>query len=96
MEECIGKTKIIKNISKSIYVNEEVCEKVIDAFIADIIDHLTHGCKVILKNFMILEVIERSERESKNFKTGEPVTYPAVKSVKCKISKTVRDAVNFK
>ena len=45
---------------------------------------------------MSFEIIERAEREGKDLKTGETVTYPPVKSVKCRVSKTVRDAVNEK
>ena len=96
MGETIGKSKIVKNISKRTNVNTEICENVIDAMTNEIVDALVRGDKLAIKNFMTIEVIERGAREGKDLKTGQPVVYPPVKSVKCKISKAVKDAVNGK
>lgn len=96
MGETVGKSKIVKNIAKSTNVNAEVCERIVDALTDEIVAALVRGDKLAIKNFMTIEVIERAARDGKDLKTGKPVTYPPVKSVKCKISKAVKDAVNGK
>lgn len=97
MGETIGKTKLVRNIvAKTNNVSIETCEQVVDACINEIVDLLVRGDKLVLKNFMSFETIERAEREGKDLKTGETVVYPPVKSVKCRVSKAVRDAVNAK
>lgn len=75
---------------------KEDCELIIDAFSDEIKKCLIDGDKILLKNFMSFEVIERAEREGKNLNTGAPITYPSVKSIKCKVSKAFKDAVNEK
>lgn len=97
MLETIGKTKLVRNVAaRTENVPIEACERVIDACIEEVIDLLVRGDKLVLKNFMSFETIERAEREGRDLRTGKPITYPPVKSVKCRVSKAVRDAVNEK
>ena len=49
-----------------------------------------------IKGFATFETKERDERQGRNPKTGKVDTYPAFKSVKCRISKNLKDAVNGK
>lgn len=96
MGETIGKTKLVRNVAAKTNISIDTCEQVIDACIEEVIDLLVRGDKLVLKNFMSFETIERAEREGKDLRTGEPIIYPPVKSVKCRVSKAVRDAVNKK
>lgn len=96
MGETIGKTKLVRQIAKSNNIPIETCERVIDSCINEVVDLLVRGDKLVLKNFMSIEIIERAEREGKDLSSGEVITFPPVKSVKCKVSKTVRAAVNKK
>lgn len=97
MLETIGKTKLVRNVAaRTNNISLDACEQVIDACIEEVIDLLARGDKLVLKNFMSFETIERAEREGRDLRTGKPITYPPVKSVKCRVSKAVRDAVNEK
>ena len=92
----MGKNELITNISQKTGLSKASCESVIDTFAEDIRDSLIKGDKIILKGFMSFEVNERPERSGRNPKSGEVVTFPAVKSVKCKVSKAIKDAINEK
>ena len=90
------KNDIINNISIKNELPKEICEKIIDSFSDEVRDCLVNGEKLIIKNLISFEVSERPEREGRNPKTGEVSIFPAVKSVKCKISKAIKDALNGK
>lgn len=92
----MGKNELITNISKNTGISKTSCEAVIDEFAEEIKKSLIAGNKVMIKGFMSIEITERPEREGRNPQTGKVVTFPAVKSVKCKVSKAIRDAVNEK
>lgn len=97
MSDTLGKTKLISKIAaRADGISKEKCETVIDLYMDEVIKALAAGDKVVIKNFMTFEVIERAEREGRDLKTGEIVTYPPVKLVKCKVSKVLKDAVNEK
>lgn len=88
------KSNIITKISDRMGLPKTTCESVIDIFADEVKNCLVNGDKLIIKGFMSFEVSERPERDGRNPKTGEISTFPAVKSVKCKISKAIRDAIN--
>lgn len=90
------KNDLITNIANKTGISKATCETVIDVFADEIKDCLVNGDRILLKGFMSFEVIERAEREGKNLNTGESITYPSVKSIKCKVSKAFKDAVNSK
>ena len=45
---------------------------------------------------MNFELGERAERNARNPSTGEIQKFPAVRTIKCKMSKEIKDAVNNK
>ena len=92
--ETIGKNKFVRAVAGKSDNYIKICRPVIDAFIDEITDILVRGDKLVLMNFMSFETIERAEREGKDLKTGEAVTYPPIKTVKCKVSKTIKDLIN--
>ena len=96
MKDTIGKTKIIRDIAARTGESVNACEKIVDAYNDAILNALINEDKVVLKNFITYEVITRGERSGIDLKTGKPITYPSVKSVKCKVSRALKDAVNGK
>lgn len=88
------KSDIINKIVEKTGLSKTDCESVIDIFADEVKNCLVKGDKLIIKGFIGFEVNERPEREGRNPKTGEVDTFPAVKSIKCKISKAIKDAVN--
>lgn len=87
---------VINNISIKTDMPKTACEKVIDAFASEVKDCLLNNDKLIIRGFIGFEVSERPEREGRNPKTGAIDIFPAVKSVRCKISKSIKDAINGK
>jgi len=75
-------------------LDKKLCEDILDTCTEEIKKGLKRGDRVVLKNFMTLEVTQRPKRYARNPKTGEVVQYPPVKSVRCKVSKSFRDAIN--
>lgn len=94
IEVSMTRNELITNIASKTKQSKVVCESVIDAFTEEIKDCLVNGDKILLKGFMSFEVIERGERDGKNLNTGDPITYPPVKSIKCRPSKAFKDAIN--
>lgn len=90
------KSDIINNIAERTGFSKSSCESVIDIFADEIKNCLVNGDKLIIKGFIGFQVNERPERKGRNPQTDEVSTFPAVKSVKCKISKAIKDAVNGK
>lgn len=90
----MGKNELLSDISNKCGMTKADCEKVIDAFAESVTESLIDGKKIVIKGFMIFEVSERKERKARNPKTGKVDIFPSTKSIKCKISQTIKDAVN--
>lgn len=88
------KSDILYRISIKTGLDKRKCEEVIDLLADEIKECLIDGDKVTLKNFMTFEITQRPERQGRNPQTGDVITYPSVKSVKCRVSKSFKDAVN--
>lgn len=88
------KSELMANVASKTGLPMESCESVFEAFTNEIKNCLVSGDKIILKGFMSFEVTERPEREGRNPKTGNVTTFPAVKSIKCRASKAMKEAVN--
>lgn len=92
----MGRNELITNISQKTGITKVDCEKMLEAFADSVKEALIDGDKIIIKGFMSMEVAERAERSGRNPKTGKVDIFPAVKTVKCKIAKAIKDAVNEK
>lgn len=94
----MSKTDIIKKIAERIYgdttdANIQQATQFCDTLVDVITDALIEDKKIIWKGFISAEVVERGQRRGRHPQTNEIVTFPPSKSVKCKISKTIKDAV---
>ena len=92
----MGKNELLQNISMATATPRVVCEKILDAFRDEVKTSLAAGEKIMIKDFMSFEIGERSERDARNPSTGEIEHFPAVKTVKVKVSKKIKDAINGK
>ena len=66
----------------------------VDTIVDIIAKTLVSGEKVSLSGFGTLDILERSERQGRNPKTGESMVIPASKTVKFKPAPSLKDAVN--
>ena len=90
------KSDILQNVSRTLGVKMTICEIVLDSVIEEIIRALKREEKVSIHEFLTIEVGRRKERNARNPQTGEFEYYPEVKTVKCKVSQRIKDAVNGK
>lgn len=85
---------VIKKISKKTKYSHGMCGMIIDSFFDEVKDALIKGDRLLFKDFMVFEVVENGPQRRRNPRTGEVEMYPAHKSVRCKVSKALKDAIN--
>ncbi len=97
----IGRNEIIKQLAERIYGNANVkelqeCTQFCDTLVDIITDAIINDEKIVWKGFLSIDVTERSERKGRNPRTNEIVVFPPVRTINCKMSKAIKDAVNGK
>ncbi len=97
----MGRTEIIKQLAERIYGNAtnaelQQCANFCDTLVDIFTDALLEDKKIIWKGFLSVEVAERGARKGRHPQTKEIVTFPPVKTINCKISKSIKEAVNGK
>ena len=90
----MNKAELVSAIAAKAEISKKDSEKALKAFEDVVIEELARGGKIQLVGFMSLDVTERKEREGRNPRTGETMTIPASKTVKFKVGKVLKDAVN--
>ena len=100
----IGRNEIIKRLAIKKYGTEnnvgeselqetaQFCDYLADVFM----DAFIANEKIVWKGFLSAEVIERGARKGRHPLTNEVVTFPPVKTINCKMSKSIKDAINKK
>lgn len=97
----MSRSDIIKKLTERIYGNVTVnniqqvtqfCDVLVEIFT----EALVGGDKIMWKGFLSAEVVEHGQRCGRHPQTNEVVMFPPSKSVKCKISKAIKDMVNEK
>lgn len=95
----MGKTDIVKSLSKRIYgdsseFNMKQASQFCDTLVDVITEALIEDKKVLWKGFLSIEVVDRGSRRGRHPQTNEVVTFPPSKSIKCKISQSIKDIVS--
>lgn len=85
---------LVSEIAKRLKLPKIECDKVIDALADIITEQLINGDKVVIRGFLTFETSECKAREGYNPQTGKVQHYSSVKTVKCKVGKPIKDAVN--
>ena len=88
------KTELLKEVA----VSEKLClfttTKALDGILRVIKQALAKGDTVFIRGFGTFQPFECKERPVRDFKTGKPVTIPAHKSVKFRVSKDLVKSLN--
>ena len=84
------KTDLIEKLYEENYCTKKDAEALVNA----VFDAMVAGDKVTISKFGTFEVRERSAKECKNPRTGEPVQVPASKAPVFKASKNLKESVN--
>ena len=88
------KPELIEAVMNKAELNKKTATAAVEAVLASVTDALHSGDDVTLIGFGTFKVIERSEREGHNPRTGEKIILPASKSVSFKVGKGLKEAVN--
>ncbi len=90
----MNKSELVKAISEKSGSTVKDTEKFLNAFIETVTESMKKGDDVALVGFGTFSVAERAARTARNFRTKEIIDVPASKTVKFKVGKNLKDAVN--
>ena len=88
------KNDLAKELAVSEKLNLSTAVKAVDGIVRILKETLVKGDDVFLRGFGTIAVVEKEERQARHFKTGEPITVPAHRTVKLKISTELKKAIN--
>lgn len=89
----MNKSELIQAIADEAELSKHNAAEFVDAFISVVTQELKDGNDVTLVGFGAFYVGERSERQGRNPKTGEPLTIAAAKTPKFRAGKLLKEAV---
>ena len=90
----MNKTELIAAVAQKTELSKKDAEKAVAAVIGSIEDALKADDKVQLIGFVTFEVRQRAEKQGRNPRTGETMTFPATKVPAFKAGKALKDSLN--
>lgn len=90
----MNKTELIAAVAQKAELSKKDAEKAVAAVIGSIEDALKADDKVQLIGFGTFEVRQRAEKQGRNPRTGETMTFPATKVPAFKAGKALKDSLN--
>ena len=88
------KNDLTKELAVSEKLHLSTAVKAVDGIVRILKESLARGEDVTLRGFGTLSPVKREERQARHFSTGEPITIPAHRTVKLKISKELKTILN--
>ena len=92
----MNKKELIETVSSKAQITKKEADLVVNATLEAIIEGLSSEGKVILPGFGSFEVRNKTAREGRNPRTGEPVKIAAKRAPAFKPGKAMKDAVEKK
>ncbi len=90
-----GKAEIVESIANRVDgISKKQAAEAFDAVFESIRDNLGEGARISLPGFGTFSVSSRAVRQGRNPATGQPITIPAQNSVRFKVAKDLKTAVN--
>lgn len=94
-ERNMTKTQFIERFFKNAGLKHKIeAKRLTDTFLDTIKECISEGEKVEFMGFGTFEIKEKAERKGTNFGTGEQIIIPAMKVVKFKAGKELKEIVN--
>ena len=87
------KNDLVKEICSRTGLPKVECEKVLDTFQSVVRDALVGGDSVMIRDFLSFELSQLKARKGYNPQTGKMEDYKSVRTVKCKVGKSIKEAV---
>lgn len=92
--EIMNKKEIVAEIAEKTGLAQKDAHAFLDGFVAVVKEAVGKGNDVSIVDFGQFCVTERAARMARDFKTGKPMEVPAMKSVKFKAGKSLKEAAN--
>lgn len=90
----MNKTELIAAVAQKAELSKKDAEKAVAAVFGSIEEALKAGDKVQLIGFGTFEARQRAEKQGRNPRTGETMTFPATKVPAFKAGKALKDSLN--
>lgn len=90
----MNKIELVAAMSAKSELSKKDAEKALSAFMEVVKETLISGDKIYLVGFGTFEAVERAERQGRNPQTSETIIIPSCTTMKFKISKTFKNALN--
>ena len=87
------KKDLIERIAEETHQKRTVVKKTIQSFLDNVILELRQGNRLEFRDFGVFEIKQRAARMAQNPKTLERVPVPAKKTVKFKVGRLMKDAL---
>ncbi len=87
------KKDLIDRIAEETHQRRAAVKKTIQSFLDNVILELSHGNRLEFRDFGVFEIKHRAPRMAQNPKTLERVPVPAKKTVKFKVGRLMKDAL---
>ncbi len=88
------KNELVKEVAVSEKLHLSTTFQAVDGILRVIKETLAKGESVVIRGFGSFVPTEVTERTARNFKTGKPVTIPAHRSAKFRVSKDLVKVLN--
>ena len=89
----MNKKELIETVSSKAEITKKEAELIVNTTLDGIIEGLTKEGKVVLPGFGTFEVRNKTAREARNPRTGEPIKIAAKRAPAFKPGKAMKDAV---
>lgn len=89
----MNKSELVVAMAEKSGLSKADAERALDAFTGAVGEVLQGGGDIRLSGFGTFAVADQAERQGRNPRTGESMTFPATKKVKFKAGKSLNDLV---
>ena len=90
----ITKKDLIDRVAMTTRIKRTVVKKAVQEFLDQIVEDLGRGHRLEFRDFGVFEIRERAPRTAQNPKTLERVKVPAKRTIKFKVGRKMREALD--
>ncbi len=90
----ITKKDLIDRVALTTRIKRTVVKKAVQEFLDQIVEDLGKGHRLEFRDFGVFEIRERAPRTAQNPKTLERVKVPAKRTIKFKVGRKMREALD--
>ena len=90
----MNKKEIVAEIAEKTGLAQKDAHAFLDGFVEVVKEAVKKGKDVSIVDFGQFSVVERAARRARDFRTGKEMTVPAMKTVKFKPGKSLKEAAN--